>query len=310
MSAEGNPACPGYMLQMIEVNRPPVFVPMNVMEDNGKCRLAYETDTHMSLVDDVVREGIDAMGLRDLLRSVDNLACTCGEFLLDADYVIMEPRYIYMKNRRHRFIFNPFEKKDFNKACREMLSYMMGNQFNGFSPADEKFRERFLREVNGREFSARRILSIWDDLVADSVSEKAVPRQPENKQSVKKPAGFRDFLKLIGRPSDAENKTVCLSNPGEGLCLTGICSINTRIPVNGDGVTIGRAMLQKEYGMYNSGIGKTHARVYERDGGIYAVDQGSRNGTYVNGERLEKRIPYKIEKGDIIAFSDEEFILC
>ncbi len=45
-------------------------------------------------------------------------------------------------------------------------------------------------------------------------------------------------------------------------------------------------------------------------GSIFATDLGSRNGTYLNGEQLEKRVPVKMERGDILAFSDEEFILC
>jgi len=106
------------------------------------------------------------------------------------------------------------------------------------------------------------------------------------------------------------NETMAITNTSGCMCLTGICSINTKIPIKEEGVTVGRTMLQKEYGLYNSGIGKTHARVYKQDGNIFATDLGSKNGTYLNGEQLDKRVPVKMERGDILAFSDEEFILC
>lgn len=119
-----------------------------------------------------------------------------------------------------------------------------------------------------------------------------------------------DLWNKIKKGRVIENETCVISNTSGVMCLTGICSINTKIPVKNEGITVGRGMLSKDYGLCNNSIGKAHARVYEQEGIVYVTDFGSRNGTYLNGEKLEKRVPSIIVRGDIIAFSDEEFILC
>ena len=43
-------------------------------------------------------------------------------------------------------------------------------------------------------------------------------------------------------------------------------------------------------------VSQVHARLSERDGGLWIEDVGSTNGTFVNGERIET--PVKLRKGD------------
>lgn len=60
---------------------------------------------------------------------------------------------------------------------------------------------------------------------------------------------------------------------------------------------------------FNRMIGRIHCRIVNQDGMYSIEDQGSVNGTYVNGVRIE---PYKstvIKKGDIIRLADSGFRL-
>jgi len=47
---------------------------------------------------------------------------------------------------------------------------------------------------------------------------------------------------------------------------------------------------------FDTFVSQVHARVYDRDGGLWIEDVGSTNGTYVNGERIAQ--PVKLGKGD------------
>jgi len=47
---------------------------------------------------------------------------------------------------------------------------------------------------------------------------------------------------------------------------------------------------------FDTFVSQVHARVYDRDGTLWIEDVGSTNGTYVNGERIDK--PVKLGKGD------------
>ncbi len=53
---------------------------------------------------------------------------------------------------------------------------------------------------------------------------------------------------------------------------------------------------------YASGL---HARFDPRPDGVWVLDVGSTNGTYVNGERLAE--PRKLEPGDVIRIGESDF---
>lgn len=235
----------------------------------------------------------------------------CGEYLINPDYIVLSTESIFysVDTGEILYIFNPFESNDFNWCCRKILVDIAGNYFLDHAVSGEIFRERFLREVGNKNINFRNILSDWETLSYSEKNEAVKNDFIMPKKPVKATELFRDLFSKINKKEDL-NATTAVTNTSGFMCLTGICSINTKIPIKEEGVTVGRTMLQKEYGLYNSGIGKTHARVYKQDGNIFATDLGSKNGTYLNGEQLYKRVPARMERGDILAFSDEEFILC
>jgi hypothetical protein len=48
------------------------------------------------------------------------------------------------------------------------------------------------------------------------------------------------------------------------------------------------------------GVSRRHARIHLRDDGVYIEDQGSTNGTFINGERLFPSRLYPLEHGDML----------
>jgi len=49
-------------------------------------------------------------------------------------------------------------------------------------------------------------------------------------------------------------------------------------------------------------VSQVHARVFRRDGDTMIEDLGSKNGTYLNGERVGEPMP--LRKGDRIQFGE------
>jgi len=47
-------------------------------------------------------------------------------------------------------------------------------------------------------------------------------------------------------------------------------------------------------------VSQVHARVFERDGRTWVEDLGSRNGTFVNGKRIDA--PTRLRRGDQVQF--------
>jgi len=89
-----------------------------------------------------------------------------------------------------------------------------------------------------------------------------------------------------------------LRNPGHGYIL----------PPAGRSLKIGRNSNECQIAINNSTkISRVHAQsiVYEKS--IMLIDNGSTNGTYVNGEKIKRRL---VHPGDFVKFGNVEFILC
>ena len=55
-----------------------------------------------------------------------------------------------------------------------------------------------------------------------------------------------------------------------------------------------------DYVLDVEGVSRIHLKFFENKGLLYAVDLNSRNGTYINGKKLENEENTKLNKGDII----------
>jgi hypothetical protein len=53
---------------------------------------------------------------------------------------------------------------------------------------------------------------------------------------------------------------------------------------------------------FDTFVSQVHARAVERDGQLWIEDVGSTNGTFVNGERIER--PVKLRKGDRVQIGE------
>lgn len=307
----GEAVCPQYMRETIAKNKFDCFVPVVFTKKGVQIKALYETDTKRPIVNYLMENGSDEQWIKSLFLSLDSLLSVCGEYLIDPDYINIDIKSIYYSEDSGgiKYIFNPFEKGSFKSSCKKLLVDIAGNFYMNHAVSGELFRERILREIGKKDFNIRNTLAIWESLSYSAVRELPIETQ---KKADKKVEIVKLIKDIIGRFYKKEeiNATMAVANTKGEMCLTGICSINTKIPIKEEGVTVGRTMLQKDFGLYNSGIGKIHARVYRQDGNVYVTDLGSKNGTYLNGDSLDKRVPVKIERGDILAFSDEEFILC
>lgn len=77
--------------------------------------------------------------------------------------------------------------------------------------------------------------------------------------------------------------------------------------VDGD-LKLGRSPAMSDYVITgNMAVGRLHARISSRDGQCFLVDQGSRNGTRLNSQRLKPEQEYLLKDGDIIWIANEQF---
>ncbi|WP_026475704.1 DUF6382 domain-containing protein [Alkaliphilus transvaalensis] len=103
---------------------------------------------------------------------------------------------------------------------------------------------------------------------------------------------------------------------------TEIIEINTNLPqlvalqggqgekvnINSNPLVIGKLKDQVDYLIANKTISRVHAEIHHQNGQYYLKDLNSRNGTYINGERINSNIDYSLKDGDQISFANLDYL--
>ncbi|MFR6276469.1 MAG: FHA domain-containing protein [Blautia sp.] len=85
-------------------------------------------------------------------------------------------------------------------------------------------------------------------------------------------------------------------------------SNNERIVLNKPVFRVGRDKTKVDYCINNTGVSLIHIEFRQIDEKFYVKDLNSTNGTYINSERIESDMFYKIIHGDFIRIANEEFV--
>lgn len=57
----------------------------------------------------------------------------------------------------------------------------------------------------------------------------------------------------------------------------------------------------------NTNVSRLHVMVCADAGGITIIDQGSENGTFVRGRRVDPQVPHHVGRGEYFRLADEDF---
>lgn len=82
---------------------------------------------------------------------------------------------------------------------------------------------------------------------------------------------------------------------------------NEKIVIDKPSFMIGRLKSQSDYISRNNAVGKLHAEIIHRNDTYYIKDLNSRNGTYINGERIVSNVECTIQNNDRISFANSEY---
>ena len=62
-----------------------------------------------------------------------------------------------------------------------------------------------------------------------------------------------------------------------------------------------------DYCVNNPAIGRIHAELTKGPQGYHITDMNTRNGTYINGTRIDPNMEHPIKSGDRFMLANEEF---
>ncbi len=79
------------------------------------------------------------------------------------------------------------------------------------------------------------------------------------------------------------------------------------VPLAADEVGVGRAAPGNAVRLPERNVSRHHARLFRQNGALWVEDLGSRNGTLLNGERVEGR--RRLRPGDLLQIGDYDLAL-
>ena len=77
--------------------------------------------------------------------------------------------------------------------------------------------------------------------------------------------------------------------------------------IDGSPFIIGKLPEQVDFVINSKTVSRVHAEIYIEKDTYYIVDLNSRNGTYLNGEKILSNTRYQLKNNDILTFAREEF---
>jgi pSer/pThr/pTyr-binding forkhead associated (FHA) protein len=75
-----------------------------------------------------------------------------------------------------------------------------------------------------------------------------------------------------------------------------------RFIIEDEGLYIGRDPALAKIVVPDSRVSKRHVRILPRDGKVWAIDEGSTNGTFMKGQRITE---VQLKRGDALVLGDE-----
>ncbi len=295
-----NNQIPDYIHYMVNENHCQLIVKMY---QKSKDIILYDVTGLTSLKEILLLTGIAFLQIENYRLAIRQVKQIVKEYLIDESLIVFHEEYIYTNQKMTEFSFIIAKvESDYNE--NRLFKYLIGNCFTPNSFSEIRLREEWLRFLKSHPYN--------DIELTKMVSLMKQVNMNKNSEFIKAtPHKFKIQIKQLFTPKDKHNHETCeVTNSDILFSLTNMYDITKKLPISGDELVIGRIQLQKDMHIINKKIGRSHARLYVEGQQIFLVDLGSKNGTSVNGEILTKRTPISVDRGDIISFADEEFILC
>ena len=105
-----------------------------------------------------------------------------------------------------------------------------------------------------------------------------------------------------------DETTVLTAEQSKEAYLEGVNNgVVEKIPISKPQFIIGRLRQQADYVSQNGAVGKVHAEIIMHEDEYAVKDLNSRNGTYINGSRIDSNKSYTITHNDKITFANSEY---
>lgn len=140
-----------------------------------------------------------------------------------------------------------------------------------------------------------------------------LPKTPQIAAQKEQNTDVESEIKSVNTPvisSSSVSETVFLGNSFKRNPILKVVKTGSveEIVIDKPSFIIGRLEGQVDYVHSNNAIGKVHAEIITREGCYYLKDLNSKNGSFINGKRIESNTEYQIKNNDKITLANSDFV--
>lgn len=114
-----------YENKMFRYNTIKGFLPYSVNCINNRITYQYGIGEYESLADVFGGREFFIEDIKFILLWIETAGNLCGEYLLNRDYILLDPRFIYMTGEELSFCYYPDKENSFNRGMRKLMEYIL-----------------------------------------------------------------------------------------------------------------------------------------------------------------------------------------
>lgn len=317
--------------EIIDSNTIPGALPAFLAADEEKIKVTYHVTDEKTL-EEFLQEYIGKTELSDIIRSLINLfkavkkkSIDINNYVLDKDYVFIDPNnkeiyliYLPLKDGR-----KPMSIREFIKDIIGIVNYDLNGDLNFFVNVHNYLNDKdftiegldILLDIENNSYEEKKEIGYTVVSESDSSKEKQIVFQRESEMRYTQ-LNFEKDNKAI----DDEECDTTIFDEDEGTTVIGleedyrvVASIkrvasSETMEIFKETFKIGRDKVSCDFVIDNKLVGRLHATIVKKYGQYYIFDNSSRNGTFINGKKIETMTKHNIKNGDEIKLSNETFI--
>lgn len=218
------------------------------------------------------------------------------KYLLSTNKIVLDKEYVYVNpgDLEIKLIYLP--SKDYEntmqKSFKELFLGLMFSVKLEFIENDSRLK-RIILYLQSEVFD----IMVFDSMLKTMKIAKGHKKHRWFKKNFVKPNAT---IKEISNP---EEGTILMSKEKEYPILV---FKEKAVIINKASFLIGRSKQMVDYAIPEAlSMGRVHMELITESDGYYIIDINTKNGTYINGERIKSQKKYPIKKGDSIQLANE-----
>ena len=287
-----------FEMGMIEHNNIRGFLRPDIKRVNSKVNICYDISSlqPLSRVFEVRALGIEE--IKSFIIEIISATKALEDILLEASSIVHDPEYIYIPR---------------NEDNREEIKSLLESILNNINTEDKDcliMLYGMLKECRRRDFTINDLeyipdYSLQKDMVncEEEIIESNADESVLNDKKKKQFNIFGGIFKGNKQKEDEEiSNTVLLTDKrikNSGRILRSTNGMED-IEIGYLPFIIGKQDRICDYVLDAEGVSRLHLQFFEKENTLYVRDLNSRNGTYINGKKLENEENMEMNNGDNI----------